>query len=194
MRHTKDYNKYGLFNSIFEYSPESPTGLIWRIDTDARNPTCKRNKGEIAGCYNSRNATVTYKGDAYYTHRIVYVLCHGSVDNLKVIDHINGNTKDNRISNLRMVTQSINARNSRMLSSNSTGFSCVFLSEKGASSKRKSQLSYVAQWFQEGKRKTKSFSVYKYGLLPAYAKACTYMENKLKELVENEGYSDRHGK
>jgi hypothetical protein len=58
---------------------------------------------------------VTLKGSSYYIHRIIYhVYCHYEfdIDDLKQqIDHINGNPQDNRIENLRVVTNQQNQWN-----------------------------------------------------------------------------------
>jgi len=54
---------------------------------------------------------LTYKGEhkSYRVHRICYALCFGDTD--KIIDHINGDRQDNRISNLRAVDYRINVAN-----------------------------------------------------------------------------------
>ena len=45
-----------------------------------------------------------------FIHTIVWTLCHGEIPRL-TIDHINGNRQDNRIENLRDVSQSENQLN-----------------------------------------------------------------------------------
>jgi len=54
-------------------------------------------------------------------HRIVYSLHHGHHPKMQ-IDHINGIRSDNRPENLRDVNNRVNARNSRLFKSNTSGF------------------------------------------------------------------------
>ena len=44
-------------------------------------------------------------------HRVVWELTHGPIPDGMVIDHINRNPSDNRIENLRCVTQAVNLTN-----------------------------------------------------------------------------------
>lgn len=62
-------------------------------------------------CQNrDRYASVHYQGTKYLVHRVIYALHHGDPGDLH-IDHINLNKRDNRIENLRAVTQQQNSVN-----------------------------------------------------------------------------------
>lgn len=56
--------------------------------------------------------TINFKGNAYSAHRLAWVCYYGEVPN--IIDHIDGNPTNNKISNLRNGDQRQNSRNKRM--------------------------------------------------------------------------------
>ena len=49
----------------------------------------------------------------YFVHRLVWIMFNGSIDKGLVIDHINKDTLDNRIENLRLVTPLHNLQNQK---------------------------------------------------------------------------------
>ena len=55
---------------------------------------------------------IAIKGKTYLAHRVIWIMETGDWPS-GMIDHINGNPSDNRISNLRDVTHSTNAQNQR---------------------------------------------------------------------------------
>jgi acetylornithine deacetylase/succinyl-diaminopimelate desuccinylase-like protein len=54
---------------------------------------------------------VGFKNKTYYGHRLAYYMHYGVDPMEKVIDHINHDISDNRIKNLRLVTQKRNSLN-----------------------------------------------------------------------------------
>jgi hypothetical protein len=56
---------------------------------------------------------ITLNRTFYMAHRIIWAVFHGEDPDQSVIDHINGDTKDNRIINLRKVTHTQNMNNKR---------------------------------------------------------------------------------
>lgn len=69
--------------------------------------------GSVAGCkIRSGHIHIKLCGKRYYAHRLAWLYMTGTWPILS-IDHINGIADDNRFSNLRVVTHSVNLQNLR---------------------------------------------------------------------------------
>ena len=92
---------------LFNYNRE--TGVITRAVDSGRYGRFK--KGTVPG-YEDKNGYVQIRinGRLYSAHRLIWLMEYGYFPE-QSIDHINQNTKDNRIENLREVSTSCNLRN-----------------------------------------------------------------------------------
>lgn len=93
-----------LMRGMLEYF--SDTGEIyWRTSGKGRN------MGQAAGTVGSQGyRQIRVRGKQYRAHRLAWLMHYGAWPAHQV-DHINGERDDNRIENLRDVTQSINLLN-----------------------------------------------------------------------------------
>ena len=79
---------------------------------------------EAKGTANSKGyLLIKVLGEIYAAHRLAWMLHHGDVPTM--IDHINNNKIDNRITNLRIATASQNKANTRLQVNNTSGFKGV---------------------------------------------------------------------
>jgi hypothetical protein len=112
---------------LLEY--DASTGLLTWLPRPEKNVSA-RIAGKTAGSPNQRGyIIVTINGCDYQGHRVAWVLHYGRWP-AKQIDHINGNKGDNRICNLREVTQVENSRNAKLNRNNTSGH-CGVLREEG---------------------------------------------------------------
>ena len=110
---------------ILVYHPE--TGVFtWRIGRP------KASAGAVAGGLNWKGYwMICVDGKKYRAHRLAWLYCYGEMPKVS-IDHINHNKLDNRVENLRQVTNSENHRNMGMQSNNKTGYRGVsYAKERG---------------------------------------------------------------
>ena len=109
-----------LLQELFKYDPE--TGILSnRVD---RGTTGK--KGTPITCRDQYGyIKLGVNGKDYLAHRIIWLYVHGEFPPHQ-IDHINRDKGDNRISNLRAVTNQTNHRNKAIQSNNTSGSNGVY--------------------------------------------------------------------
>jgi hypothetical protein len=101
---------------VLKYNPETGA-FVWRVKTSSRALV-----GYTAGvvCKSRDYVLIGLDKRHYLAHRLAWFYVFG-VWPMHEIDHINGNKKDNRLSNLRQATRTENCRNVPIPSNNSSG-------------------------------------------------------------------------
>jgi hypothetical protein len=102
MKPNKITLEQSLLQEIFEYKD----GNLYR-----------KNNVIAGGLHGSGYRQIKVNNISYPAHRLIWVYCHGSIDENMQIDHINGVKDDNRIENLRLVTAQQNCFNRSRLNS-----------------------------------------------------------------------------
>ncbi len=184
-----------IFEKYFEYSENSPSGLIWKINVySGKNNTRKmRSTGDSAGSLRYKKSgkidgwIVGLNKRCYSVHRIICIL-HGLLeDKDMIVDHLDGNPSNNILSNLRVVDHRTNLQNCSMSLNNKSGITGVHYN---------SHLDcWVGSALENGKKIRKSYSCSKYGNELAKELAVKF-RNDIIAILNEKGmkYTERHGK
>lgn len=163
------------FAEFYYYCETSKSGLRFKKDGLSSSSKGRHLATDEAGTKLSTGYySVSLNGKNYFAHRVVWALINGDIDK-EIIDHKDKNRSNNKIENLRVVTSSVNGKNSSLKRHNKTGFIGVtFLKKHNI---------YTATWStDEMKQERKHFSATKYGKDLALALAVEYRYRKTLEL------------
>jgi hypothetical protein len=94
----------------------SPSGLRWKSSGKGRR------KDLQAGSFQRKYWAIMYNGIKYYNHRVIYFLKTGIDPGNFTIDHINRDTKDNRVVNIRLATKRQQLGNTKLSRKNKSGY------------------------------------------------------------------------
>ena len=108
---------------LFEYK----NGLLfWKIrPKNSRKPKGDMEAGTTSG-HGYKKITVNQK--RFYVHQVIFLMQHGYIP--KLIDHIDGNTNNNAIQNLREANKTQNSHNAKMRLDNTSGHKSVVWHKK----------------------------------------------------------------
>ena len=110
MQLTKDY-----LHTLFEYKDGN---LIYKISSGSKK------KGSLVNTQHSSGyIRCKINKKQYLAHRIIYMMHHGYMPD--IVDHIDGNKSNNKITNLRPATKSQNQQNCKIYTTSSTGIKGV---------------------------------------------------------------------
>lgn len=166
--------------SCLAYSESSPSGLVW---------IKSRGNSVIGSKAGSFDDSCGYwrigSKERALVHRVIWELEHGAIPEGYIVDHLDGNKLNNKLSNLRIIPFEHNAQNAGMYSNNTSGETGVSFN-KGTSS-------WAATWWEDGKPKRKTFSVNKWGASAKDMAIAVRMQAIKRLKASGEAYTERHG-
>lgn len=181
----KNYNLN--WSDYFVLDNSSPSGLSIILEDNTIKPVGVKQFKKNGKAHGWR---LKFIEDLYYIHRVIWVMKNGHIDQVLVVDHLDGNPFNNSIDNLGLKTRTNNNRNKSKQINNISGITGVALVETN-----KDSWYYVAKWNESnGAEKSKYFSIKKLGEEYAKLLAIEYRKEQILRLV-NEGldYTNRHG-
>lgn len=171
-----------LAHKTLSYDPENGD-LRWLPRSGAGGPHVSFNSrfaGKVAGHKHTCTVGKTYiqvrvAGRLHYAHRIAWVMMNGPIPPGLQVDHIDGDGTNNRAANLRLVTDRQNKRNQRRMSSNTSGYTGVYLDKRRGT--------FAARVWENGRFRS-------LGSAPTAAEAYEIRQRYNRE----NGYHENHGK
>jgi len=107
---------------LLHYDPD--TGVLTWLVNRGRIPAGAQCGSESEHREGQSYRKVTIDGKNYLSHRLAWLYIHGDFPDCQ-IDHKNGDGTDNRLANLRDVTNTINQQNRTIHRNNKSGFTGV---------------------------------------------------------------------
>ena len=187
------------FESLYYYDLTSPSGLRRKTDwlSGSDYHIVKAQVGDVAGslAVSDRHSYYVVKVEhtSYRAHRVIWELFNGEIKQGWQVDHVDGNSLNNDIANLRCVENVTNARNQKFRSTNTSKVCGVGLlinrTKYGENRYWKSQWNNLS-----GRRCAKCFSIATLGNDEAFRLACEHRTAMIEELnLAGAGYTDTHG-
>jgi len=165
-------DKKDYYNSLFEYIEGE---LFWKI---SRGNVKVGNKAGTLN-YNKRHDRECYEvgidKKTVLLHRIIWIMINGEIPESLQIDHINQDPTDNRIENLRVVTNQENSKNRSKDKRNTSNYTNIYYYKNNKS-----------KWKVEMKNKDKRYSK----SFKTLEEAISHRDNLYIEL----GFHKNHGK
>jgi hypothetical protein len=97
-------------------------GVLYRTTKRGGEPIGK-SAGWLTHCNGRPYWKINIMGKTKYLHHVIFLMHHGYLP--KRIDHIDGDSTNNKIENLRAASQSQNMANSKMKCNNTSGYKGV---------------------------------------------------------------------
>jgi len=186
---TKDYNSI-KWEDHFYLDETSPSGLRW-VNSPRNGIIAKSVAGNMFYKKTGQKSAwqVMLHNKSYVVHRVIWVMLYKSISTDLVIDHLNGDPFDNRLTNICIKTAKSNNQNKAQHKNNKTGHTGVCIDVKACGFTY-----FCATWScLEGKQRCKRFRVEHLGYDQAKQMAIDYRNLQIQLLnAAGASYTERH--